>query len=166
MRAQFPWQRQPMIPVKIEVTHDEPVLLPADRQPVHHGYDETLDAAVRTYSLEEVCAEKLRATQQTLAKLTARGWSRPRARDYFDLWHLVREPEDRMNWESVSAVLPAKCAKREVILTSVEQVFDGRLIEEVRATWQRTLEPFVPDLPQVETVLDELRDRLLSLLSF
>lgn len=166
VRAQFPWQPQPMVPVKIEVTHDEPVLLSADRQPVHHGYDETLDATVRTYSLEEVCAEKLRSTQQTLAKLTARGWSRPRARDYYDLWHLVREPEDRLSWQSVSWVLPAKCKTREVSLTSVEQVFEDRLLEEVRATWERTLGPFVPELPEVETVLGELRERLASLLRF
>jgi len=166
VRVQFPWQRQPMVPVKIEVTHDEPVLLPADRQSVHHGYDETIAAAVRAYSLEEIGAEKLRSTQQTLAKLTARGWSRPRARDYYDLWHLVREPADRLSWDRVSSVLPEKCRVREVSLASVDQVFEDRLIEEVRATWERTLGPFVPELPDVEVVLAELRERLASLLRF
>ena len=166
VRAQFPWQRQPMVPVKIEVTHDEPVLLPSNRQPVHHGYDEAIDARVRAYCLEEIGAEKLRSTQQTLAKLTARGWSRPRARDYYDLWHLVREPDDRLSWASVLAVLPEKCRVREVSLASVDQVFEDRLIDEVRATWERTLGPFVPELPDVEIVLDEVRERLSSLLRF
>ena len=79
-----------MVPVKIEITHDEPVLLPAPVMPVAHGYEETLEAAVRAYRLEEICAEKLRATRQTQAKLNARGWARPRGRDSYDLWHLVR----------------------------------------------------------------------------
>lgn len=39
-RVQFPWQREPIVPVKIGVTHDEPVLLPAPRLPVRHGYEE------------------------------------------------------------------------------------------------------------------------------
>lgn len=166
VRAQFPWQRQPMVPVKIEVTHDEPVLLSSGRKPVHHGYEETIDANVRSYCLEEISAEKLRSTQQTLAKLTARGWTRPRARDYYDLWHLVREPEARLSWERVSAVLPEKCRVREVHLASVEQVFEARLIDEVRATWERTLGPFVPQLPDIDTVLAELRERLSVLLRF
>ncbi|MCG8555630.1 MAG: nucleotidyl transferase AbiEii/AbiGii toxin family protein [Proteobacteria bacterium] len=166
VRAQFPWQRQPMVPVKIEVTHDEPVLLASDRQSIHHGYEETIDANLRAYSLEEIGAEKLRSTQQTLAKLTARGWTRPRARDYYDLWHLVRAPEDRLSWERVSAVLPQKCGVRDVHLTSVEQVFEARLVEEVRATWERTLGPFVPELPNVETALADLQERLSALLRF
>lgn len=83
VRVQFPWQRSPMVPVKIEVTHDEPVLLAAPARPVAHGYGEAFDAAVRTYSLEEICAEKLRATRQTQQKVAARGWSRSRARDYY-----------------------------------------------------------------------------------
>lgn len=43
-------------------------------------------------------------------------------------------------------------------------MFEDRLLEEVRATWERTLGPFVLDLPEVETVLGELRERLASLL--
>jgi predicted nucleotidyltransferase component of viral defense system len=73
VRVQFPWQRHSMVPIKIEVTHDELVLLPTPAMPVLHAYDEPLQSAVLTYSLEEVCAEKLRSTRQTHANLTARG---------------------------------------------------------------------------------------------
>jgi predicted nucleotidyltransferase component of viral defense system len=85
VRVQFSWQRQPMVPVKIEVTHDEPVLLPAPSTPVRHGYDEALEVFIRTYGLEEICAEKLRSTRQSQAKLATRGWARSRGRDYYDL---------------------------------------------------------------------------------
>ena len=164
VRVQFPWQRQPMVPVKIEVTHDEPVLLPAPPTTVRHGYDEPLDVSIRAYGLEEICAEKLRSTRQTQARLAARGWARPRGRDYFDLWHLVRLDVGRVDWTKVRAILPSKCAHRHVAIASVADVFEPALLQEVRATWNRTLGPFVPELPDVEAVLAETRGRLESLL--
>lgn len=164
VRTQFPWQRQPMVPVKIEVTHDEPVLLPAPHSTVRHGYGEALEVQIRTYSLEEICAEKLRATQQTLAKLKARGWTRSRARDYYDLWHLVREYGDKIDWERVSSIVGDKCKLRNVQLESVDAIFDELLLAEVRSTWERTLGPFVPNLPAADVVIDELRDRMAALL--
>jgi predicted nucleotidyltransferase component of viral defense system len=160
VRVQFPWQRQPVVPIKIEVTHDEVVLLPTPAMPVLHAYDEPLQAAVRTYCLEEVCAEKLRSTRQTQAKLTARAWARPRARDFYDLWHLLRLDAGRLDWTHVTRVLARKCAHRQVAILSVTDVFDPQLLQEVRSSWIRTLGPFVPDLPDVDLVLAETRTRL------
>lgn len=165
VRVQYPWQRQPLVPVKIEITHDEPVLLPAPPLPVRHGYDEPLDVAIRTYSLEEICAEKLRSTRQTQAKLAARGWARSRGRDFFDLWHLSRLEAGRVDWAKVSAILPRKCAHRQVAIASVADVFNPELLDEVRATWARTVGQFVPELPDVETVFSETRERLEALLA-
>lgn len=146
-------------------THDEPVLLPAPPQPVLHGYDEALDIAVRTYGLEEVCAEKLRSTRQTQAKMEARGWARSRARDFYDLWRLGQLPAGRMDWAQVMSVLPAKCALREVTISGIDDIFEPTLLDEVRRTWERTLGPFVPDLPDVELVLAEARAHLSSVLT-
>lgn len=165
VRVQYPWQRQPLVPVKIEITHDEPVLLPSPPLPVRHGYDEALDVSVRTYGLEEICAEKLRSTRQTHAKLAARGWARSRGRDFFDLWHLTRLEAGRVDWSKVSEILPRKCAHRNVAITSVADVFEPELLDEVRATWARTLGQFVPELPDVDEVLSETRERLEALLS-
>ncbi len=166
VRVEFPWQRQPVVPVKVEVTHDEPLLLPAPPRPITHGYDERLDVSVRTYSLEEIAAEKLRSTRQTHARLVARGWARSRARDYYDLWHLVRQASGRINWSQVSAVLPDKCALRQVAIAGIDDIFASAVVEEVRATWERTLGPFVTDLPKVETVFAETRAALERVLVF
>ena len=164
VRVQFPWQRQPIVPVKIEVAHDEPVLLPTFPTAVQHGYGEPLQSMIRTYSLEEICSEKLRATQQTLAKLDERGWTRPRARDYYDLWHLARQPDGRIQWNRVVSILRAKCHPKGVNVESVDDIFQARLIEHVRASWDRTLGPFVSDLPPADRVIAELKDRLIDLL--
>lgn len=165
IRVQLPWQRQPMFRVKIEVTSDEPILLSNDRKAIFHSqaYEELVEARVRTYSLEEIAVEKLRATQQTLAKMRTRGWARPRARDYYDLWHLVCDPRVFLDWIAISRILPHKCDTRGVQLLSIEQVFEPQLIGEVRATWARTLGPFIPQLPEVEIVLRELHEGLLCL---
>jgi len=165
VRIQFPWQRQPMVAVKIEVTHDELVLLPAPPLPVKHGYDETLEVSVRTYTLEEICAEKLRSTRQTHAKLARRGWARSRGRDYFDLWHIARLGEERVDWAKVREILPRKCKHRQVTIVSVADIFEPALLDEVRAAWVRTLGPFVRELPDVETVLAETRERLEAVLA-
>ena len=164
VRAQFPWQRQPTVPVKIEITQDEPVLLPAPPRAVAHGYDEPFEVSVRTYGLEEICAEKLRATRQSHAVLAARGWARSRARDYYDLWHLVRAGPEAIDWSSVAAILPTKCAHRGVAIRTVGDIFEPQLLEQVRATWQRTLGPFVREFPAVDSALSETREHLEALL--
>jgi len=166
VRAQFPWQRQPMVPVKIEVTHDEPILLPTPLLPVSHGYDELFEAQVLSYSLEEISAEKLRSTRQTQAKLAERGWARSRARDFYDLWHLVQLEIGRIDWFMVAKVLPQKCEHRLVTISSVADIFSPDLLAEIRATWNRTLGPFVQKLPDVEQVISETHNRLKVLLPF
>ena len=164
IRVRFPWQREPMVSVKVEVTHDESILLPAPSRQILHEYEEDLVVSVRAYALEEIAAEKLRATRQTQARLAERGWVRPRVRDYFDLWNLVRLDPGRMDWRQVARVLPRKCALRRVAFRSVEDAFDPALLEEVRAGWERTLGPFVDELPDVDEVLADTRKRLEALL--
>lgn len=87
----FPWQPTPLCRIKIEITHDEPVILPPEYRTILHGYQERLDCQIACYSIEEIIAEKLRALLQTHQKLVVRGWNRPRARDYYDLWFILKQ---------------------------------------------------------------------------
>jgi hypothetical protein len=64
----------------------------------------------------------------------------------------------------VSSVVGDKCRVRHVQLESVDVIFDELLLNEVRSTWDRTLGPFVPNLPAADVVVDELRERLGTLL--
>jgi uncharacterized protein len=164
VRVQYPWQPHPMVNIKLELTHDEPVLLAAQPLPVAHGYDEPLEPSVSSYCLEEIAAEKLRATRQTIQKLDAKGWARSRGRDFYDLLHLARR--DHVRWDEVSRVLPEKCARRDVEIRSIDDIFDPRLLQEVRAQWKGTLGAFVPSLPDVDSVLRETRERLEAVLTF
>ena len=64
IHIQFPWQRNPLIMIKIEITFDEPMILDRQERLLVHGYEEGLEAVLRCYSLEEILAEKLRAVLQ------------------------------------------------------------------------------------------------------
>jgi predicted nucleotidyltransferase component of viral defense system len=160
VRVRYPWHPRPMVNIKLEITHDEPVVVPPRVLPIAHDYDEPFEAALSSYALEEIAAEKLRATRQTLAKLESKGWARSRGRDYFDLWHLTRLPIDRMNWLLVRNVLPDKCARRGVAIASIADIFEERLLDRVRGDWMATLGPFTRELPDVDRVLAETRAAL------
>lgn len=83
IRAAFPWQSVPQVRVKLEITHDEPVLLTPARRPIIHGYEALGHALppseLATYPLEEIVAERLRALRQTRRQIERRGWNKPRA---------------------------------------------------------------------------------------
>jgi len=81
-RVKFPWYPSPLCRIKVEITHNEPVLLEAERRALIHGYEEELAASLHGYPLAEIVVEKMRALLQTQQKLLARGWNRPRAH-----WH-------------------------------------------------------------------------------
>jgi len=60
------------------------------RRKVIHDYGEPVEADVQVYALEEVIAEKLRAILQHRRMLEERLWSRSRARDYYDIWRILK----------------------------------------------------------------------------
>ena len=160
VRARFPWQRTPQTRIMVEMTADEKVLKLPSIRPVLHGYGESLEVEIRVYALEEIVAEKLRAILQHAERLQARGWSRSRARDYYDLWRIVGSYRDRMDFSGFPAFLREKCAVRKVRFTGADDFFEERMLSYVKKTWQQWLGPLVPDLPSFETVIGELRPQV------
>ncbi len=152
-RVQFPWQHRPLCLVKLEVTVDEPILLPTPGLKILHGYDEELTGVVRAYCLEEIVVEKLRALLQSEARRGERGWARPRCRDLYDLWHVLAHAPVGLDRAAVRRVLPEKCAVRGVGFESAEDFFPASLLEVVRAGWDGDLGPFVRDLPSADIVI-------------
>lgn len=163
IRARFPWQRQPQTRVMIETAVDERILKPVGRRKVLHEYGEPLEAEVRVYSLEEIVAEKLRAILQHVEKLQARGWSRSRARDYYDLWRVLGTYKERLELSDFPSLLREKCAVRNVAFAGPEDFFQKRMLAYVEKTWDQWLGPLVPGLPSFDTVIGELRPQVTSL---
>ncbi len=165
IRARFPWQKQPQTRVMIETAVDEKILKPAPKRKIIHEYGEPLEAEVRAYALEEIVAEKLRAILQHVKKLEERGWSRSRARDYYDLWRVLGTYKDRMDLSDFSAFLRKKCAVRDVDFTSPDDFFQEPMLAYVDKTWDQWLGPLVPGLPSFETVIGELQPQVAVLVA-
>ena len=86
--------------------------MPSRQRPVIHEYGEPLAAEMAVYALEEIVAEKLRAILQHAEKFAHRGWSRSRARDYYDLWRVLQTYRDEMRLDDFRTFLMKKCAVR------------------------------------------------------
>jgi hypothetical protein len=166
VHVQFPWHPAPLCRIKIEVSHDEQVLLPpAVRHLIHEYGEDLMDVRVRCYQLEEIVAEKLRTLLQTQQKLSTRGWSRPRARDYYDLWRLLTGFGSSIEPERFVALLDRKCQHRQVSFRTVDDFFGEDLLAQVRTHWNTSLGVFVPGLPPCDDVLNGLRVLLTGLVS-
>jgi hypothetical protein len=156
-RVKFPWHPSPLCRIKVEITHDEPVLLEAARRNLIHGYEEEMAVSLRSYPLAEIVAEKMRALLQTQQKLLQRGWNRPRARDYYDLWRILRDFGPSLESGELSELLKRKSAHRGVSYGSLDNFFTAELEAEARRNWEGNLRPFVPELPACDDVLAELK---------
>ncbi|MCZ7663121.1 MAG: nucleotidyl transferase AbiEii/AbiGii toxin family protein [Thermoleophilia bacterium] len=159
VRARFPWHRQPHTHVMVEISMDEQVFKPTPSRAILHEYGEALTATVRVYSMEEIVAEKLRAILQHVEMLNERGWSRSRARDFYDLWRILGSYGDQMDFAAFASFVAAKCAVRQVTFMGAEDFFQPVMLAHVQSTWNQWLEPLVPDLPPFETVVGSLRPR-------
>lgn len=160
IRVQFPWHPSPLCRIKLEINHDEPVILEPDLRPIIHGYEEEIEAQVRCYRLEEIITEKMRSLLQTHKKLILRGWNRPRARDYYDLWRLLQDFEKDIDKALLPELLLLKCKHKGVSYAELSDFFTDDLVSEARTHWDGNLGSFIRDLPVCDTVLDDLRNLL------
>ena len=119
---------------KVEITTDEPVLLPVEERPVLHGFDENINTRIQVYALPEIVAEKLRALLQSQQRLSKRGWGASRVcRDYYDLWYVLGR--GALDAALLPDLLARKCALRQVTFDSVADFLAPELQAVARAEW-------------------------------
>ena len=149
--------------IKIEITHDEPVLLTPVDMSIIHQYDEPFEITIACYPIEEIISEKLRALLQTHEKI-AQGKFRSRPRDYYDLWCVLKKYGEHLDKKKLIDILQMKCNHRQVSYSSVDNFFTSILINEASRAWQNSLHLQIYELPDCEEVLAQTRvlvDRLL-----
>jgi predicted nucleotidyltransferase component of viral defense system len=155
--VQFPWQNRVNCRIKIEISHHEPVILKPIARSLIHQYETPLNSMLHCYQLDEVVAEKMRTLLQSHQKLVANSWHRPRARDYYDLWHIFNRFGSELNPGRLPDLLEKKAAHAGVSFNNVADFFTNELIQEAQDNWQSNLGAFVNDLPPCNTVLAELQ---------
>jgi predicted nucleotidyltransferase component of viral defense system len=164
--VKFPWQPTPLCRIKVEITHDEPVILSPVYKTILHNYEEQIDCEVACYHIEEIIAEKFRALLQTHQKLVTRGWNRPRARDYYDLWCILKNYRTIIDVNRLVEMLDHKCKHRNVSYNNIDDFFTPELVKEANQHWQTTLGVLVRELPECKLVLDETKLLIKQLLIF
>lgn len=161
IHVQYPWHRSPLCRLKVEITHDEPVLLkPPALKPIIHEYGEPFEYSINCYQLEEIVCEKLRSMLQTRQRFLTRASKRPRARDYYDLWRIFNTYGQSLNQGLIRDTLPAKCAHRQVTYATLEEFFTPELLSEIEKHWENQLGYYVKDLPPYRTLLSELKTQI------
>lgn len=162
VRVQFPEQPQAMCRLKVEITVDEPILLPVEYRPLLHSFDEPFAANVACYALAEIVAEKLRALLQSRSRLMTRGWGASRVcRDYYDLWCILRR-EGRLGGQ-IPVLIESKCKHRGVAFAHPQDFIANELLVVAGNEWDQQLRPFVPQAPGAEAVLAEVQSLILAL---
>jgi predicted nucleotidyltransferase component of viral defense system len=140
----------------LDITLDEPVLLAPGRRPVVTGLFSAPRPYVLVYALEEILAEKLRSILQ-----------RGKARDYYDVWRLLREKADVFDRQTTRRVLKEKCQHKGLPAPSVEAFLTPTALEGASAYWSQDLIGQVPaeDLPSWDTVAADLSQLLAEFFS-
>jgi predicted nucleotidyltransferase component of viral defense system len=164
VQIQYPWQARLMCTLKVEITTDEPVLLPSSRRPLLHAYAEQLDVELVCYSLEEIVAEKLRTPLQALRRASEGKWLRNCARDYYDLWYLTSIGATIFDGAVVGSILREKCSVRDVTFRGLEDFFPSIVVDEAERQWRSSLADLVRLLPEFTIVMTELQERLARML--
>jgi predicted nucleotidyltransferase component of viral defense system len=140
----------------LDITLDEPVLLPPQRRPVVTDLFDEPRPYVLCYALEEILAEKLRSILQ-----------RGKVRDYYDVWRLLREKADTFDWQTARQVLSRKCEHKQLLEPSPEAFLSPAMEQEAAIYWSQDLIGQVPDgnPPTWDTVTAELRQLLAAFLT-
>lgn len=138
--------------VKFDLSQDELVVDETDRRALFHPYTDALDPTpkVRTYSVNEVLAEKSRALYQRQA----------RARDVYDLVHVSRNFRDLIDPEIVRHVAREKFLYKDLPVPTIEVILSRIDADVLRANWNQQLGHQLPVLPPVDDFIADLRDAL------
>jgi predicted nucleotidyltransferase component of viral defense system len=131
--------------VKVDIT-SEPVLGPVQNLAMPKSYSDYPDVRVNLESRQEILAEKLRALLE-----------RTKARDYYDVWRLVQPQIEKTE---TKRLFLEKAKFRGINWTGVDDFFPAGLEDRLAGYWEVELGRLVQPVPDMRTVLFELRSRL------
>jgi predicted nucleotidyltransferase component of viral defense system len=140
--------------IKLVLTADERLVLPAVRREVFHPYSDRPEDGlwINCYAYEEAFGEKVRALAE-----------RTRPRDLYDVVNLYRHGDSRPPASVLRDVLTQKCAYKGIELPSVATLEPHRA--DLEAMWAGMLAHQLPILPPVAdfwAALPEIFDWLMS----
>jgi predicted nucleotidyltransferase component of viral defense system len=138
--------------ILFDITQHEPIIEDPVFRKILHPYPDELppDSLVQTYAFEELLAEKARALLE-----------RARPRDLYDVVYIVNNAKAGLNFEGVRRIFLRKCEAKGIscpVLDSFVSQISGS--EEIKADWEGMLAHQLPQLPTIETFLEQLQPAL------
>lgn len=134
--------------IRFDLTQHEPVIDVAASRPILHPYPDELPdgTTVRTYSFNELLAEKTRALLE-----------RSRPRDLYDIVHLIDNAPGEFDLTAVRHLFRRKCeSKGLAVPSSATLVATVTADAELRSEWANMLAHQLPALPELDGLLAKL----------
>ncbi|MBX3073799.1 nucleotidyl transferase AbiEii/AbiGii toxin family protein [Candidatus Obscuribacterales bacterium] len=131
--------------IKLDLTADEKLVLPAVVSPVFHPYRDCPEDGlwIKSYAYAEAFAEKVRALGE-----------RTRPRDLYDVVNLYRHVENRPSAAVLRNVLEQKCQYKSIPLPTANALGTHRA--DLEAQWEHMLKHQLPALPPVDEFWNSL----------
>lgn len=130
---------------KVDITKED-MLVGAHNMQLSRTYSDYPDFAVRVEKLEEIFAEKLRALLE-----------RNKSRDYYDAWRLCSMDFQK---DVVRELFEKKRDVNKIEFTGISQFFPENIFEILLPYWERELGRLVNPLPDLKTLLADLKTML------
>lgn len=143
-RAQFRGPLDQRNTIKVDISLNEKLVENPARVDVSPDYDDIPGYEALVYSLREILVEKLRSIMQ-------RGY----ARDYYDVWRLLRNYQVDMT--DIGRLLSRKCNLTDVPYVPAN-LFENDRLADAERHWEASLSRLTPDLPDFRVVIDDLRN--------
>ncbi len=133
--------------IKLDLSADELLCSPATQQRVFHPYTDEPNGGIiaRSYSFEEIFAEKVRALYERL-----------RPRDLYDVIHLFRHDELKPDLKIINEILKKKCEFKNISLPSMEALENHSQRELIETGWSQSLRHQLASLPPFKDFWSEL----------
>jgi predicted nucleotidyltransferase component of viral defense system len=131
--------------IKLDLTADERLVLPATEREVFHAYTDRPEEGIwiTCYAYEEAFGEKLRALGE-----------RTRPRDLYDVVNLYRHTDSRPKAPVLNDVLQQKCAYKGIAVPTMETLAPHH--EALDTMWSDMLAHQLPVLPPLSDFWDSL----------
>jgi len=131
--------------IKLDLTADEVVVLPAAQTPIFHPYSDAPESSimVQSYAYEEAFGEKIRALAE-----------RTRPRDLYDVINLFRNADARPSASVLLDVLAQKCAFKNISVPTLNDLDPHK--PDLEGAWGAMLAHQLPALPPVQAFWDAL----------
>lgn len=134
--------------IRLDLTHHEPVLRPAERRKVIHPYPDELppDLLVTTYAVGELVAEKTRALCE-----------RTRPRDLYDVVLLAGSPRSSDDERELREITRQKFSVKRLVLPTIADVVNlAETDAELRSEWENMLGYQLPATPPLDDFIARL----------